>query len=180
MVRSVFFAACLGALSLTAGLAAGLAGLGGSALAGPLQAPTGEVVLTVSGDIETANTPEGAALDIATLKTFPAREIRTTTYWREGIQHFKGVSAVAVLEALGVEDGVLTMSAPDDYSVDIPMAGLRAHDAVFALELNGTDLGEEAEGPVWLVFPYDDMSEEERKRYTDWSVWTLDRIEVAR
>ena len=135
--------------------------------------------LTVSGDIGAANAPDGAALDLATLKQFPAREIRTTTYWHEGVQHFKGVSAVAVLEALGVKEGIVTASAPDDYSVDIPMADLRAHEAVFALELNGTDLSEEAEGPVWLVFPYDEMTPEERQLYTDWSVWMLDRIRVV-
>ena len=123
MIGKAFFAACLCMLSMAPGLA-------GSALAEPLAAPSGEVVLTVSGDVEVRNAPDGAALDLAALKRFPAREIRTTTDWREGIQHFKGVSAVAVLEALGVTDGTLTASAPDDYSVEIPMAGLRAHEAV--------------------------------------------------
>ena len=172
MIRSAFIAACLGVLSLTAGM-------GGPALAGALEAPSGEVVLTVSGDIEAANAPGGAAFDLATLKQFPAREIRTTTYWREGVQHFKGVSAVAVLESLGVKDGIVTASAPDDYSVEIPMADLRAHEGILALELNGVDLTEEAEGPVWLIFPYDEMTPEERTRYTDWSVWMLNRIKVA-
>jgi len=60
------------------------------------------------------------------------------------------------------------------------MADLHAHEGVFALELNGVDLGEEAEGPVWLVFPYDKMTPDERKRYTDWSVWTLNKIKVAK
>jgi hypothetical protein len=60
------------------------------------------------------------------------------------------------------------------------MAGLRAHEAVFALELNGIDLSEGAEGPVWLVFPYDQMTPEERERYTAWSVWTLEQIKVAK
>jgi hypothetical protein len=155
-------------------------GMPGMALAGSLEPPDGEVVLTVSGDIGAANAPAGAELDLAALRRFPVREISTTTYWHEGIQHFKGVSAVAVLESLGVKDGILTASAPDDYSVDIPMADLRAHEAVFALELNGIDLTEEAEGPVWLVFPYDEMTLEERKRYTDWSVWMLDKIDVAK
>ncbi|GAG25167.1 unnamed protein product, partial [marine sediment metagenome] len=30
-----------------------------------------------------------------------------------------------------------------------------------------------AEGPVWLIFPYDEMTVEERKRYTAWSIWAL-------
>jgi hypothetical protein len=173
MIRRVFFAACLGALLLTPGLA-------GPAFAESLAAPAGEVVLTISGDIDKTNATDGAAFDIAMLRQFPAREIDTTTYWYEGMQHFKGVSAVAVLESLGVKDGTLTASAPDGYSVDIPMADLHAHEGVFALELNGADLAEEAEGPVWLVFAYDKMTPAERKRYTDWSVWTLNRIKVAK
>jgi len=145
MIRRRFLAACLGAFGLVPGLA-------GSAIAGTLAAPTGEVVLTILGNIDKTNALGQAEFDIAMLRQFPAREIKTTTHWYEGMQHFKGVSAMAVLESLGVADGTLTTSAPDDYSVDIPMADLHAHEGVFALELNGIDLAEEAEGPVWLVF----------------------------
>ncbi len=86
------------------------------AAAEPLEAPSGKVVLTISGEIERANAPGGAELDLAALNRFPARGIDTTTYWHEGLQHFKGVSAVAVLESLGVKGGILTATAEDDYS----------------------------------------------------------------
>jgi len=89
MIRRVFLATCLGALLMVPGAA-------GPALASGLAAPTGEVVLTISGDIDKTNASDGAEFDIAMLRQFPARAIDTTTYWYEGMQHFKGVSVVAV------------------------------------------------------------------------------------
>ena len=168
MIRRMFLASALASMMLVVQPAA----------AEPLEAPSGKVVLTISGEIERANAPDGAELDLAALNRFPARGIDTTTYWHEGLQHFKGVSAVAVLESLGVKGGILTATAEDDYSIEISLEELRSFDPIFALELNGADLQEEAEGPVWLIFPYDEMTAEERERYTAWSIWALQRIKV--
>ncbi len=154
--------------------------LAAGAIAGPVEPPAGDVVLTVSGAVAPASPAGDVRLDLAALKRFPAREIHTTTYWHEGVQHFRGVSALAVLESLGVKDGLLTATAADDYMVAIPFDDLKAHEPIFALEWNGDDLAEAAEGPVWLIFPYDEMSEAERARYTDWSIWALERIKVRR
>lgn len=170
MLRKLVSSAAFAALLIVPGLAG----------ADPLPPPTGPAVLTVSGAIGAANGSEGVQIDLATLKRFPMREIATTTYWHEGVQHFRGVSAVAVLEALGVEDGVIEATAADDYTVRIPLADLKAKDPIFALELNGDGLEDEAEGPLWLVFPYDQMTPEERERYTAWSIWALRQIKVER
>ena len=150
------------------------------AAADPLPSPEGPVVLTITGETDAANSPEGVKLDLATLRRFPEREIRTTTYWHEGEQHFRGVSALALLEALGVREGVIEARASDDYTVRIPLEALKAYEPVFALELNGDGLEDEAEGPVWLVFPYDEMTPEERERYTAWSIWALEQIKIER
>lgn len=141
--------------------------------------PEEPVLLIVSGSIAAAEAPRQVGLDLTALRQFPVRELRTTTYWHEGVQHFRGVPALMVLESLGVRSGTLTLSAADGYEVRVPLAALRAHEPIFALEWEGESIEDEAEGPVWLIFPYDRMSAEERERYTVWSVWALNEIRVG-
>jgi len=150
------------------------------ATAEPLEAPSGKVVLTILGAIERTNAPDGVQFDLEMLKKFPARGITTTTYWHDGVQHFEGVSAFAVLEVVGLKGTLLTATAEDDYSIEISLEELKSFDPIFALERNGTDMQEEAEGPVWLIFPYDEMTPEERERYTAWSIWALEQIKVRK
>lgn len=164
--------------SFSAMIFCALVPMGIPAMADPVTPPSGEVVLTISGRIAETNAPTGALFDLATLREFPSRTIRTNTYWHEGEQVFTGVSALDVLDAIGVKGSLLTATAADEYMVEIPLADLKAHEPILAMEMNGEDLTEQAEGPVWLVFPYDDMTEEERERYTAWSIWALEEIKV--
>ena len=170
MIRRMFLTSALASMMLVVQPAA----------AEPLAAPSGKVVLTVSGAIKRTNAPDGAQFDLEMLKKFPARGITTTTYWHYGMQHFTGVSAVAVLEAVGLKGTLLTATAEDDYIIEISLEELKSFDPIFALELNGDDMQEEAEGPVWLIFPYDEMTPEERERYTAWSIWALEQIKVRK
>jgi len=170
MIRRMFLVSALCSMMLVVQPAAGQT----------LAVPSSKVMLTISGEIEQANAPDGVQFDLEMLKKFPIRDIATTTYWHEGIQHFKGVSAIAVLEAAGLTGNSITATAEDNYSVDISLEELKSFDPIFALELNGVDLQEEAEGPVWLIFPYDEMTPEERERYTAWSIWALQRIKVQK
>lgn len=141
--------------------------------------PEGQVALVVSGAIAAAETPQRVAFGLDTLRRFPLRDIRTTTYWHVGVQHFRGVPALALLESLGVRAGTLTLTGADGYEVQLPLTAFRAHEPILALQWEGASIADEAEGPVWLIFPYDGMSPEERERYTIWSVWALTEIRVG-
>jgi hypothetical protein len=160
-------------------LASTLALAGRPAPAGHAAIPPGSAVLVVSGAIATAGEPQRVSFDLAALSRFPVRDLYTKTHWHEGVQPFRGVPALTVLEALGVREGTLTLSAADGYEVRLPLAALRAHEPILALEWEGDSLADEAEGPLWLVFPYDGMGPEERERYTAWSVWALREIRAG-
>lgn len=149
------------------------------ALAEHTALPEAPVALVVTGAIAGTDAPREARFDLGTLREFPMREIRTTTYWHVGVQHFRGVPALAVLETLGVTSGTLMLCGRDGYRVELPMAALRAHEPILAMEWEGESIADEAEGPLWLIFPYDRMSAEERARYTAWSVWALEEIRVG-
>ena len=73
------------------------------AAADPLPVPTGDVVLTIAGDISETNVDGVAQFDLAMLQNMGAIQIETTTIWTEGPQVFEGVPLIALIEALGAE-----------------------------------------------------------------------------
>ena len=59
--------------------------------AAELAAPTGPVILSVSGAIGVHNSGDTAVFDMAALEALPKSEIRTSTPWT-GVSTFEGVS----------------------------------------------------------------------------------------
>jgi len=53
------------------------------------------------------------------LMALPAVNFETETIWDTGAQHFKGVPVTALMEHIGVTEGMLEASATDGYVVDI-------------------------------------------------------------
>jgi len=105
-------------------LAAGIvvaALLAPAAFAQTLGSPSGDVVLTVSGEIAVTNSDGTAVFDRAMLEALPVVEFTTTTTWTDGPQTFTGVGLHDLLETLGVEEGTLRAFAVNDYAVDIPV-----------------------------------------------------------
>lgn len=152
-----------------------------SASAEPLPAPAGETVLTITGNVTEPNAGETIVLDLATIRGLGSASVETTTdfEWHEGRQTFRGVPLLAVLDAAGATGDTVTVTAADEYSVTIPREELARRDALLATELNGEALTEESFGPLWLVFPYDEMADPaERKTYTERSVWSVAEIAV--
>jgi hypothetical protein len=78
-------------------LAPGMAGAGG------LPAPTGAVVLTVTGRIANTNAGKTAEFDMAMLEALPGRTAKVNTPWAEGVNAFQGPLTRAVLEAVGAQ-----------------------------------------------------------------------------
>jgi hypothetical protein len=70
-------------------------------LAHALDAPSGKVVLTITGDIEVRNSPDGAAFDMAMLERLPQRSFSTKTPWYPVARKFTGVPQHDLLAAVG-------------------------------------------------------------------------------
>lgn len=145
-----------------------------------LQNPQNEVILTISGEIQTRNTDEGAEFDLDMLRALPATEISTTTIWTEGEQAFVGVELAALAALVGFEGTTLKASAVNDYSVDIPMSDAVAGRAMIAYERNGSTMPLRDKGPLWVVFPFDSDTEFQRESIYARSIWQLNRIAVVK
>jgi hypothetical protein len=155
-----------------------LVSLSGSAIAGELPQPEGEIILTVSGEIAETNGDGVARFDKGMLTALDGRTIDTTTIWTDGEQQFKGVGLDTLLNHLGVEGGTLAATAINDYSVMIPVADATPDGPIIAYERNGATMGIRDKGPLWVIYPYDANPDFQSETIYARSIWQLDRIEV--
>ncbi|PYF12778.1 hypothetical protein C8J30_101159 [Rhodobacter viridis] len=146
--------------------------------AAPLDAPTGTVMLTVTGKIGVTNAEGAAKFDATMLAALPRTNFETSTIWTEGVQAFSGIELRALLDRLGVTDGTLKITAINDYSVQIPVSDIAAGGALLADHRDGKLMTVRDKGPLWLVYPYDSASEFRNEVVYSRSVWQVDRIEV--
>lgn len=140
--------------------------------------PSGEVVLTVTGDIALTNADGAALFDRAMLEAMEPVEFTTTTTWTDGPQVFRGVLLLDLLSLLGVTGGNLRAAAVNDYAVDIPVSDAVEGGPIVAYRLNGKPMSLRDKGPLWIVYPYDSRREYRSEVIYSRSIWQLDRLEV--
>lgn len=161
------------ALALTAALAPQ------ARAADPLPAPTGEVILTVSGAIAVTNSEAGAAFDLEMLKALGIVTFETTTIWTEGPQAFEGVPVKALMDRLGATGTELNVVALNEYAAPLPASDLVDEKGpILAFAANGKELSVRDKGPLWVVYPFDLYPELQSEATFAKSVWQVARIEV--
>jgi hypothetical protein len=133
------------------------------------------VVLTVTGRVGGAAWHE---FTLAALEALPAREIRTTTPWTDGVQQFTGVRLRDLLEAVGAQGASLAMTALNDYTVEIPAAEAGRYDVIVAYRRNGSAMPVRDKGPLWIVYPLDQHAELRDAEHQARMIWQLRRIDV--
>lgn len=143
-----------------------------------LDAPRGEVILTVSGTIDITNSDGAALFDFEMLQTIGSKTFKTATLWTAGVQTFTGVSLAELLGVLGVEGGTLRASAINDYAVNIPVSDAVEGGPIVAYARNGAPMSIRDKGPLWIVYPYDSSENYRSELIYSRSIWQLDRIEV--
>jgi hypothetical protein len=161
----------LGSLALAVPLA--------PALAEALPAPAGEVLLTVAGRIGVTNGNGVARLDRAQLLAWGTDRLRTVTPWDESEVMFEGVLGSRLMAALNADGSVLRCKALNDYSVDIPLAELREHPVLFALQRDGRPFSVRERGPVWVVYPWSQQPELDDRLHRQRSIWQLTEMVVG-
>lgn len=138
----------------------------------------GDVLLTVSGAIETTNAYGMAQFDLEMLEALDATVIDTSTIWTDGTQSFQGVSLDVLVDRLGLTGDTLRATAINDYAVDIPISDAVEGGPIIAYRLNGDTLSVRDKGPLWIVYPYDSDASYRSEVIYSRSIWQLDRIVV--
>jgi hypothetical protein len=156
-----------------------LCGLTSSHAAEPLPAAKGEVLLTITGDIDVTNAPGRAEFDRAMLEALERKNL-TATFVISGKTHrFEGVSLHAVLDRVGGKGTIIRASAWNDYEVDIPWDDLK-YDPLIAMAVDGQVLTLRDKGPLWIVYPRDDYSALRNDIHDSRWVWQLNRLQIVR
>ncbi len=144
-----------------------------------LPPPTGEVILSVTGDISVRNDGDSAVFDMDMLRGMGEVTFATTTPWTEGVQEFTGVSLHTLAERLGVASGSIKATAINDYAIDIPVTDAVEGGPILAYLQNGKPMSVRYNGPLWLVYPYD-LNEAYRSEVIySRSIWQLVRLDVV-
>jgi hypothetical protein len=157
-----------------------LAALGGGPLgAEVMTAPKGEVILTVSGTIANVNGAGVMALDADLLASLPQHSLTTGTIWTEGTATYTGVLLRDLLAAAGATGTTLTLTALNDYAISMPAAEVAADGPLLAYLVDGQPMSVRDKGPIWMIYPYDEVAAYRTEQTYARSIWQLARIEVS-
>jgi hypothetical protein len=141
--------------------------------------PTGDVILTVTGNIGTSNVDDTIQMDIATVESVGQVEYTVDDPFENRAVTYRGVLMSDLLNLWQVGDDATTLNivALNDYAVDVPLADLRTYPVIFALQADGEYMPIATRGPAMLVYPYNDF-EFEVAIYNDYWAWQIKSIEV--
>lgn len=169
--------------------------LGTAAHAQSLKAPTGPVILTVTGKIALTNRgpfdepkdalfknqqvkfERAASFDLAMLEALGTRAI-TADYPQGGALHkFEGPLLHDVLKAVGASGRTIKVAALDGYSQEIDMTELEQWPILLAVKEDGAYLALGGFGPTRIVFPRRDVPALADRNDDKW-VWAVVHIDV--
>lgn len=157
---------------------AALPALAGTGAARALPAPTGPVVLEVTGRVLAANHGLCACFDMPMLSALPQTAFRARTPWFTAPRHFTGPLLRDILVAAGARGTLLRLRALNDYRVDVPWDDAQRNDPIVARLLDGEPMAVRDKGPLFLIYPFDDRPELRSAVFYNRSAWQLRTIEV--
>lgn len=146
----------------------------GTELPPPHTAP----ILTMTGTIAYTNAAGGAAFDAEMLAALPRQTIVTTTPWYDGPRSFEGPLLRDVLALVGASGRTLKIEALNDYATDVPFADALAYNVVIADRIDGKPIPVRERGPLFIIYPFDQIPQLKTEQYYQRSVWQVKSIEV--
>lgn len=148
------------------------------AVAGQLPAPTGKVLLTVTGAITNTTDGKTAEFDRARLQALGVHTLRTSNPFIQGVHTFEGVRLSDVLNAVGAQGTTVVARALDGYTIDIPIEDAAKYQPLLAMKMNGKVMRVRSKGPIWVIYPVDHYPELKAENFSGRSIWQLNSLEV--
>lgn len=147
-------------------------------LVGALEAPTGRIILQVSGEITELNSDGSMEFDLDMLDALGVTTVTTETPWTEGPVSFQGVLIRDLLATVGSTGTSVDAEALNDYTVTIPASDFSQYDVILATRANGEVLTVRDRGPVWIIYPWTDQPMLQNEIYYSRSIWQLKSLIV--
>lgn len=104
--------------------------------------------------------------------------VKTTTPWNEGVVDFEGVPLAMLLEKANAKGDTTTVTALNDYSVDIPTADFAEFGTILAVKRNGAYMPVDDQGPFFVIYPFDSNPVLKGQPYFGRAVWQVKEISV--
>ena len=144
-----------------------------------IPAPTGDVILTVTGKIGTTNTDSAIKMDLATIESVGLVDYKVLDPFQKKDTVFRGPLMGNLLDLWQVAKDAtkLHVVALNDYVVDVPLSEVRKYPVVFALQQDGQYMPVSTRGPAMLVFPYNDFQFDQTV-FNDYWAWQIKTIDV--
>jgi hypothetical protein len=146
-----------------------------------IPAPTGDVVLTIDGNISQHNEGETLVFDMETLEKLGVVQYDVDDPFVKKNIVYSGVLLSEILKFAGAapDAKTITLHALDDYSVDMPLEDATKWPVLVALKADGKYMPIENNGPLISIFPFNDFPDElDHLTYDAFWVWSLAGITV--
>jgi hypothetical protein len=91
---------------------------------------------------------------------------------------FKGPSLTEVLTLAGATGGDVTLSAADDYKVEITADDMKKFNPILAIEKDGVRMAPDDFGPFFVMWPFKEKPEIDIEAYQAKAIWSVVKIEV--
>lgn len=143
-----------------------------------LPQPTGRIILTISGEITKTNNGDKADFDLYMLHALGTRVMSVTTSWTDGTLEFSGVLMRDLMAAVGAKGKTVEAIALNDYTYLIDIEDFSLYPVIVATELNGKVLKIRDKGPLWIIYPLDKFTEEQKNSIERRMVWQLRQLIV--
>lgn len=150
----------------------------GASAAETLPRPTGQALLTVTGNIERLNDNAAARFDLTMIGQVGVKTVTTSTPWRDGAHVFEGVLLRDLLASVGAAGQTVRARGLSDYFVDIPYSDLIRYPVMVAYKMDGAALPIRDGGPLWIVYPRDGFPELRNPLVSARSLWQLVALDV--
>lgn len=164
--------------ALNLGVCVALALLSSTASSQGLAAPTGRVVLTLSGQIGQTNQGATAVFDMAALAALPQHSFTTRTPWYDRPVKFTGPLLSDLLAAVKAQGKTIRATAINDYSISVPLADAQSHGVIVARLLDDRPMAVRDKGPLFVIYPFDSKAELRSSVYYERSIWQLKHISI--
>jgi len=145
-----------------------------------IPAPTGEVILTLSGDISVTNVGDTLQFDMATLENLGLVKYTVDDPWFNETNTYTGVLMSELRKYAGVSPTAknIHLVGLDDYSVNISVDDIEKWPILLATRTNGAYMDVESAGPTRIIFPYQSYSIDP-VTYNDYWIWNLASMEIS-
>ncbi|OED38702.1 hypothetical protein AB833_18615 [Chromatiales bacterium (ex Bugula neritina AB1)] len=148
------------------------------AIGDELSAPTGPVLLKITGKISNTNSNGIAAFDLAMLESLNRTEFTTSSPWTKKPTLFTGVNLHMLLDLVGAQSTQIRASALDKYWFEADTDNFADVPAIVAYKKDNNYMRVRDQGPLWIMMPFDDYPDSLTESNKNTCVWQLLEIEV--